>query len=202
LVVPYVPPWPELARVPFGTAVAFERAFGSRWPGDVIVLGAVLSLFKVWNGCFVAGTRLLYGMARRGMLAPGLARVHPRFLTPHGAIAFASGLTVVGALLGDAALVPMSEVGALAIAVGWLVACASFLRGVAWGEARASGHAIATAWTGVIVGSGMVLMKVLPFVPGHMTATEIAGLAVWMLLGMALWSAAASGAVAREGSAR
>jgi Amino acid permease len=50
LVVPYVHPWPELTRVPFGTAVAFERAFGSRVIGDVILLGAVLSLFKVWNG--------------------------------------------------------------------------------------------------------------------------------------------------------
>src|SRR5262249_14990636 len=202
LVVPYVPPWPELARVPFGTAVAFERAFGSRWPGDVIVMGAVPSLFKVWNGCFVAGTRLLYGMARRGMLGPGLARVHPRFLTPHGAIAFASGLTVVGALLGDAALVPMSEVGALAIAVGWLVACASFLRGVSWGQARPPGRAIATAWAGWLVAAGMVLRKVLPVVPGHMTGTEVAGLAGWMLLGVVLRPRAASGAEPREGSAQ
>ena len=64
LIVPFVYPWPELA-FPFGTAVAFERAFSSRAIGDVILLGAVLSLFKVWNGCFVAATRLIYGMAAR-----------------------------------------------------------------------------------------------------------------------------------------
>jgi basic amino acid/polyamine antiporter, APA family len=186
LVVPYVHPWLELTRVPFGTAVAFERAFGSRLIGDVILLGAVLSLFKVWNGCFVAATRLIYGMARRRLLHPALAGVHDRFLTPHVAIAFVSALTVVGALLGDAALVPISELGALAIAVGWLVACVCFLMGVSWEASPPSRRAILTAQLGAFVAGGMVLMKLLPFVPGHMTWLEVSCLAAWMLLGLSL----------------
>jgi amino acid transporter len=183
LVVPFVYPWPELARAPFGTAVAFERAFSSRTIGDVILLGAVLSLFKVWNGCFVAATRLLYGMARRMLLRSGLASVHARFLTPHTAIAFVSFLTVVGAFLGDAALVPISELGALAIAVGWLMACASYLKGAA-GDPSKPGRVL--AGVGVLVSCGLILMKVLPFVPGHMTWPESLCLAAWMLLGLAL----------------
>ena len=47
LVVPMVHPWTELASIPFGTAVAFERAFGSRAIGDFILLGAVISLVTV-----------------------------------------------------------------------------------------------------------------------------------------------------------
>jgi basic amino acid/polyamine antiporter, APA family len=199
LVVPYVHPWPALTQIPFGTAVAFERAFGSRVIGDVILLGAVLSLFKVWNGCFVAATRLLYGMARRGMLHPALARVHARFLTPHGAIAFVTAWTVVGALLGDAALVPISEVGSLAIAAGWLVACASFLKGVSWAEAPPSRRAILTAKLGALVAAGMVLMKLVPFVPGHMSATEAACLAAWMVLGWALRPPGVAGRPLKEG---
>jgi APA family basic amino acid/polyamine antiporter len=199
LVVPFVHPWPELTRIPFGTAVAFERAFASRAIGDVILLGAVLSLFKVWNGCFVAATRLLYGMARRELLHPVLARVHARFLTPHGAIAFVSALTVVGALLGDAALVPISELGSLAIAVGWLVACGSFLKGASWTEAPPSGRAILTARLGVLVAAGLVLMKLLPFVPGHMSGPELACLAGWMVLGWALRPRRAAVQPLREG---
>ena len=186
LVAPFVYPWPELARVSFGTAVAFERAFASRAIGDVILLGAGLSLFKVWNGCFVAATRLVYGMARRGLLHPALSAVHPRFLTPGGAIAFVSALTVVGALLGDAALVPISELGALAIAVGWLMACASFLKGVSWEAVPPSRGARIAAGLGALVSCGMLLMKLLPFVPGHMTWPETVCLAAWMLLGLAL----------------
>jgi basic amino acid/polyamine antiporter, APA family len=184
LIVPFVYPWPELARLPFGTAVAFERAFSSRAIGDVILLGAVLSLFKVWNGCFVAATRLTYGMARRSLLRPGLGMVHERFLTPHAAIAFVSALTVLGAFLGDAALVPMSEVGALAIAVGWLMACVSYLKGAA-GEVPST-WARTVATLGSVVAAGLLLMKVLPFVPGHMDWPEVLCLVVWMMLGLAL----------------
>ena len=197
LVAPFVHPWPELARVPFGTAVAFERAFASRAIGDLILLGAVLSLFKVWNGCFVAATRMIYGMAKRGLILPGLGAVHPRFLSPQAAIALVSALTVLGALLGDAALVPISELGALAIAVGWLMACLSFLRGVSWEGAAPPRRARLIAALGALVAAGMVLMKLLPFVPGHMTWMETLSLLAWMALGLALRPRAAGG----EGSA-
>ena len=186
LVAPFVYPWPELARIPFGTAVAFERAFSSRAIGDVILLGAVLSLFKVWNGCFVAATRMIYGMGRRLLIRPGLATVHPRFLTPRAAIVFVSVLTVLGAFLGDAALVPISELGALAIVVGWFMACVSFLKGVSWDTSPPPRRARVVATLGALVAFAMILMKLLPFVPGHMTWLETFCLAAWMLLGLAL----------------
>jgi basic amino acid/polyamine antiporter, APA family len=202
LVVPFVYPWPELTQVSFGTAVAFDRAFGSRVIGNVILMGAILSLFKVWNGCFVAATRLVYGMARRELLRAGLGDVHPRFLSPEAAIAFISVLTVVGALLGDAALVPISELGALAIAVGWLMACVSFLKGASWDVARPTRAAIVIAGFGALVALGMVLMKVLPFVPGHMTWPEVVCLVAWMALGLALRPSTAWSRSVSEGDTR
>jgi amino acid transporter len=202
LVVPYVHPWPELTQVSFGTAVAFERAFGSRGIGDIILLGAILSLFKVWNGCFVAATRLVYGMARRELLRAGLGGVHPRFLSPHAAIAFISALTVVGALLGDAALVPISELGALAIAVGWLMACVSFLKGASWEVAKPTRAALVVAGIGALVACGMLLIKVLPFVPGHMSWPELVCLAAWMALGLALRPSSTKGRSVSEGEGR
>ena len=186
LVAPFVYPWPELARIPFGTAVAFERAFASRAIGDVILLGAVLSLFKVWNGCFVAATRMIYGMGRRLLIRSTLATVHPRFLTPQAAIVFVSVLTVLGAFLGDAALVPISELGALAIVVGWFMACVSFLKGVSWEASPPPRRALAVAALGALVAFAMILMKLLPIMPGHMTWPETVCLAAWMLLGLAL----------------
>ena len=54
------------------TAVAFERAVGSRWIVSVILAAALLSLFKVFNGNLVAASRLLFAMGRRGLVdAPG-----------------------------------------------------------------------------------------------------------------------------------
>jgi amino acid transporter len=193
LVVAMVHPWTELASIPFGTAVAFERAFGSRAIGDFILLGAVLSLFKVFNGCFIAATRTIYGMAKRRLLHPALARVHPRFQTPHLAIAFAGLVTVVSTFLGDALLVPVSELGSLAIAIGWLTACVCFLKGVSWDASRPPGAgARVLAAVGALVALGLVLMKLFPFVPGHMSWPQYFALLVWMLLGFGLWRAARS----------
>jgi amino acid transporter len=187
LVVPMVYPWTELTSIPFGTAVAFERAFGSRAIGDFILLGAVLSLFKVFNGCFVAATRMVYGMGKRGLVHPSLSSVHPAHRSPHLAIAFVSGATVILTFLGDALLVPLSELGSLAIAVGWLAACLSFLRGVSWSPSDPPGRgALAVAGLGALVALALVLMKLLPFVPGHMSWPQYAGLAVWMALGFGL----------------
>jgi amino acid transporter len=191
LVVPMVHPWTELTSIPFGTAVAFERAFGSRAIGDFILLGAVISLFKVFNGCFIAATRMVYGMGKRGLVHSSLASVHPRFQTPHIAIAFVGAVTVISTFLGDALLVPLSELGSLAIAVGWLSACVCFLKGVSWSPSRAPANpTIAMAWIGALVALLLVLMKLFPFVPGHMSWPQYLGLAVWMSLGFALWWAA------------
>ncbi len=187
LVVSMVHPWTELTAIPFGTAVAFERAFGSRVIGDFILLGAVISLFKVFNGCFIAATRMVYGMGKRGLVHPRLAAVHPEFQSPHLAIAFVGVVTVISTFLGDALLVPVSELGSLAIAVGWLAACVCFLKGVAWSAGRPGATTLATAWIGALVALALVLMKLFPFVPGHMSWPQYLGLAVWMLLGCGLW---------------
>jgi amino acid transporter len=191
LVVSMVYPWRELTTLSFGTAVAFERAFQSRMLGDLILLGAVVSLFKVFNGCFVAATRMIYGMGKRQLVHPSLAQVHPRFLTPHISIAFAGAITVVGALMGEAVLVPISEVGSMAVSVGWLAACLSYLKGVGWDDGTKPGiGATLAAGLGALVSIVFILMKLLPFVPGHLTGVEYLSLVAWMAIGVVLWRAA------------
>ena len=54
--------------------------------GGVLGLGVVLSLLKVYNGNFLAATRLLYAMGSRDMLGGPLGRIHPTFQTPGPAI--------------------------------------------------------------------------------------------------------------------
>jgi hypothetical protein len=61
-VVAYVYPWPEIVSGHVGTEVAFERAFGSQAIARLILFGAFLSLLKVFNGNFVAATRMLYAV--------------------------------------------------------------------------------------------------------------------------------------------
>lgn len=178
--VGYVAPWRQLTNQKFMTAVAFQQGMGSRWIVSIILASALLSLVKVFNGNFVASSRLLYAMARRGMVDPRISKVHPRNQTPAVAV-LCIGLSTAGCMfLGDAILVPISEVGSVASATGWLAACASYF------AMKPASREKAVAAIGVLVTVLMILMKIVPVVPGHFSAYEWLALAVWSLLGLAL----------------
>ncbi|MGA9528769.1 MAG: APC family permease [Terriglobales bacterium] len=176
--VGYVAPWRQLTGEPFMTAVAFEHAIGARWIVSIILSAALLSLFKVFNGNFVAASRLLFAMARRGLLNDRLAAIHPRNQTPSSAVIAVGTATGLCMFLGSAILVPISEVGSVASAIGWFAVCAALLRMKPASLARFS------ALAGVLVSLAMMLMKFLPVVPGHFSGWEWLALGVWILLGL------------------
>jgi basic amino acid/polyamine antiporter, APA family len=130
-VVALLQPWGSLLSVPFATAVAFERAFGWPWLVRLMLFGVVLSLVKVFNGNFLAATRLLYAMGSRDLVGGPLGRVHREFGTPAPAILLVGGVTALAALLGEIILVPITEVGSFTCALGWLATCLSYCCGAA-----------------------------------------------------------------------
>jgi amino acid transporter len=161
------------------TAVAFEHAIGSRWIVSITLSAALLSLFKVLNGNFVAASRLLFAMGRRGLVDTRFANVHPRNQTPSAAVASVGFATAACMFLGSAILVPISEVGSVASATGWFAVCMAYM----WMRPRAVDSAIAVL--GAFVGLAMMLMKLLPIVPGSFSRWEWLSLALWIILGIA-----------------
>ena len=178
--VGYVAPWRELTHEKFMTAVVFERAMGSRWIVSVILAAALLSLFKVFNGNFVASSRLLFAMGRRGLLDSRVAEIHPRNQTPSVAVICIGLVTGVCMFLGDAILVPISEVGSVASAAGWMAACAAYFR------MRPPARQRIVAAVGVTVGLLMILMKIVPGIPGHFSGYEWLALGTWSAIGLGL----------------
>jgi amino acid transporter len=184
--VAFVAPWRRLTGEKFMTAVAFQQAVGHRWIVDIILAAALLSLFKCFNGNFVAASRLLFALGRRGMVDSRVGTIHPSHQTPSAAV-LCVGLATAGCmLLGDAILVPVTEVGSVACAFGWSATCAACL---ALGRARPGTITLSTAertvaWFGLAVGIAMTLMKVVPLVPGHFTVYEWLALGVWIALGI------------------
>jgi APA family basic amino acid/polyamine antiporter len=65
----------------------------------VIVLAAVLAIGKSLNAIFMVFSRSLFAMARAGVLPAALARVHPRWGTPHMACFAVFGFCVACLLL-------------------------------------------------------------------------------------------------------
>lgn len=182
--VAYAAPWKQLVKTPFMTAVAFEQAVGARWIVNIILSAALLSLFKVFNGNFVAASRLVFALGRRGMINPQFSRVHPVYQTPSRAAITVGVATAICMLLGQALLVPISEVGSVASASGWTAACAAYFT-----MKPAPGRRIVAA-LGACIGFIMILMKVIPAFPGHFTQYEWLALVIWILAGVLLhWRA-------------
>jgi basic amino acid/polyamine antiporter, APA family len=146
-----------------------------------LILGiSLVALFQVFNGNFVAASRLLFAYGRRGTIAPAFARIHAVNLTPTVAIFAVAGATVIGLLLGDSLLVPVTEVGSMAAALGWFAACISFFVV----ESRTGLRAVAAL--GMAVSMLLILMKLVPAVPGHFTGGEWVALGVWLAIGLLL----------------
>jgi amino acid transporter len=184
--VSFVAPWRELLGEKFMTAVAFQRALGSRWIVNIILAAALLSLVKCFNGNFVAASRLLFALGRRGLVSARLGEVHAEHKTPAVAVLGVGLATALCMFLGDAILIPITEVGSVACAIGWSAACAacfSLGRKSHSGLIRLSRIQAGIAAFGFLVGVAMTLMKILPFVPGHFTSYEWLALGIWIALG-------------------
>jgi APA family basic amino acid/polyamine antiporter len=65
----------DAARVPFGT-----------WAVPLIVGAAVVAILKTMNAAALTFSRSLFAMGRSGVLPSALARIHPKFETPHVAV--------------------------------------------------------------------------------------------------------------------
>jgi len=185
--VSYIAPWQSVLGKRMATAIAFEQGTHSVWLVRLILGISFVGLFQVFNGNFVASTRLLFAYGRRGTISAAFAKTHAVNLTPTVAIFAAAGATIVGLLLGDALLVPVTEVGSLASALGWFAACISFFL-----VERQPGLRV-VAGVGMCIAALLLCMKLVPAIPGHFSGAEWIALGIWLAIGLLLrrWSAAA-----------
>ena len=164
----------------FATAVALEKSVGAHWIVSLIMATAFLSVLKCFNGNMVATSRMFYALGRRGLVHPGVGYVHSRNRTPSVSVVCVGLATAIAVFGGDAILIPVSEVGSVTAAVGWMAACASLAR------MKPTSKELTAVVVGLTVTAGLVLMKVVPAVPGHFNVYEWMAVAVWSALGLAL----------------
>ena len=179
--VAYIAPWQSLLGRRFATAIAFEQGIGARWPVELILFMAFFGLLQCFNGNFAASTRLLFAYGRRRTIHESFGTVHQVFLTPSIAIIGITVGTLAGLFLGDALLIPVTEVGSMASALGWFAACLSF-----WMVEKRTSMRIVTG-LGIAVSLLLFLMKVLPVFPGHFSPSEWSAFGIWVLLGAILY---------------
>lgn len=119
-----VQPYTQFSGNEAGLVHILRRITGAPWPGMVLALGAIVSIFSVTLVVLFGQTRILYAMGRDGMLPSVFARVNPRTRTPD------QNIVIVGVLVALAAAVAPLQVLADLTSMGTLVAFAIVSLGV------------------------------------------------------------------------
>jgi amino acid transporter len=111
----------ELADADIATADAFGALFGSDIMAKVLIAGGIAGILTSWNSLLLGASRLMYSMARSGMLPAWFGRLHPRFRTPINALLFIGGLSFIAPFLGEAMLVWLVDSGSPSIVIAYLL---------------------------------------------------------------------------------
>jgi len=109
-----------------GLSAILEDVTGSTWPATVLAAGAVISIFSVTLIVIYGQTRILFAMARDGMLPELFHKVNPRTLTPvPNTIIVAVVIALLAGLLPINFLAEMTSIGTLVaflvVAIGVIV---------------------------------------------------------------------------------
>ena len=97
------------------------------WGGRVLVLGGAVGILTSWNAFFLGASRLLFAMARGGMLPAAFARLHPRHGSPTAVVVALTAITAIAPFFGRPALVWLVDAGSLATVVAYLLVAVAFL---------------------------------------------------------------------------
>jgi len=111
--------YPEL-NVPDPIAVGVD-ATGLTWLSPLIKLGAICGLSSVVLVGMLAQSRIFYTMANDGLLPPWVARIHPRFRTPH-LTTIVTGL-VMAVVAGTTSIAALGELVSMGTLFTFVIVC-------------------------------------------------------------------------------
>jgi APA family basic amino acid/polyamine antiporter len=111
-------------NVPDPIAVGVD-ATGIRWLSSLIKLGAICGLSSVVLVGMLAQSRIFYTMASDGLLPPWVARIHPRFRTPH-ITTIVTGL-VMAVLAGTTPIAVLGELVSMGTLFTFVVVCGGII---------------------------------------------------------------------------
>ena len=175
--------------------LATAAAMGSVW-GELgaaaLVLAGLGGILTSWNAFVVGGSRAIYAMARAGQLPSTFAELHPRYRTPHRAIAMIGALSMLAPLFGRPALVWLVNAGGLGIVVAYATVALAFLALRRREPALDRPYRVPAA---TLVGSSALLLSLglaVLYLPGSPAAlswpAEWSIIIIWSAIGLGFWS--------------
>ncbi|WP_313022103.1 APC family permease [Mobilicoccus sp.] len=179
----------DLAKSDLAVADAITAMFGHPAWGTLLVIGGIAGILTSWNGFLIGGSRLIYALARSGMLPAWFGQLHPRYRTPANALLFIGGLSVLAPFFGRKSLVWLVDAGGLAIVVAWIMVALAFIvlrkREPDMERPFVTPGGTVTGVIAVVLAAAMAVLF-LPGMPAALTGPEWVIVAAWTVLGVPL----------------
>ncbi len=116
---------PSLALSEKPLADAAQNFMGS-FGGNLITIGAIVSIVGALNAILLVGSRLLFALGDEGQLPTALAIVHPKYRTPTFALFVFTGISLLIAISGS--FIYAITITAIIRTVMYAMVCAAMIR--------------------------------------------------------------------------
>ena len=116
------------AAASIATPDANAAVWNSQLAGQIMLIAGIGGLLTSWNAFIVGGSRVIYALARSGMLPAVFAKLHPKYNTPYAAIILITVLSCIAPFFGRTILVWIIDAGSFAIVIAYGMVAAAFLR--------------------------------------------------------------------------
>lgn len=117
----------ELAQTDIAVADAFGALFNSQVMANILIAGGIAGILTSWNSLLLGASRLVYSMARTGMLPGWFAKLHPKYKTPANALYFIGGLSLIAPFFGENMLTWLVDSGAPSIIIAYFMVSIIFI---------------------------------------------------------------------------
>ncbi|MFB0833618.1 APC family permease [Arthrobacter halodurans] len=117
----------DLAGADIATADAVGAMFASDFMAKVLIAGGIAGILTSWNSLLLGASRLMFSLARSGMLPAWFGRLHPKYSTPHNALLFIGALSFIAPFFGAQMLGWLVDSGAPSIVLAYTLVAVAFL---------------------------------------------------------------------------
>lgn len=189
-------PWEESvdANHIWGTGVIVENLLGNLGLA-ILVVALTMGIFTGLNGFILAGSRLLFAMARAKILPTSFGKLHTKHNTPHIAVIFTVIISAVAPWFGREALVWVVDMSSIGVSIAYLYTCYTSYYLFRWSNSNITNPSIQMvsplkkfiSLVGIIASSTFIFLLLIPASPAFMGRESIIALIIWIVLGIVFY---------------
>jgi len=116
-------PWPSLPPHSLAFVEVSRLLPGGQVLVPLVLLIAILSLLKTWNGCFLMASRTLIALTREGLMPAWMNKWHGRSGVPAPIVLVIFAINVAGLTLGRGAVGMLVDAITISLVFGYAICC-------------------------------------------------------------------------------